>query len=301
MMHWKKLGQLYHFEPNGEYIYSHATNPVAINIYEDVFKIYFSSRDAHNKSSLACIEVDIVKQEVLENKPVLLCKYGHENSFYSHGISIGNMYQINEQSFILFMGWQFPKNDHWRGDIGRLKQLKTGGFVVDPQVPFIGMDKEDTVSLSYPWVIFDKGLYKMWYGSTISWTSENEEMVHVIKYATSTDGENWTKHGIAIPYKMGLAQAFSRPTVLIEKDEYHMWYSYRSGDGTPYRIGYAFSKDGLNWNRQDNNSGINVSSEGWDSQMICYPYVFKHKNNTYMLYNGNEYGKYGFGLALLEK
>jgi hypothetical protein len=35
--------------------------------------------------------------------------------------------------------------------------------------------------------------------------------------------------------------------------------------------------------------------------MICYPAVFELNGNTYMLYNGNGYGKTGFGIAILEK
>jgi len=78
-----------------------------------------------------------------------------------------------------------------------------------------------------------------------------------------------------------------------------MWFSYRSGDGSKYRIGYAYSIDGITWDRKKY-SGIDVSKRGWDSEMICYPFVFEHKGEIYMLYNGNNYGKTGFGLALLE-
>lgn len=141
----------------------------------------------------------------------------------------------------------------------------------------------------------------MWYGSTLDWTSENGEMIHVIKYATSVDGENWIKHGVVIPYEIGVAQAFSKPSVIIDKNGYHMWYSYRSGDGTPYRIGYSHSTDGINWERKHKDVGIDVSETGWDSNMICYPFVFEHDGDRYMLYNGNNYGKTGFGLAILEK
>ena len=47
--------------------------------------------------------------------------------------------------------------------------------------------------------------------------------------------------------------------------------------------------------------GLDVSPNGWDSEMICYPYVFDHGRNRYMLYNGNGYGKTGFGLSVLEQ
>ena len=33
--------------------------------------------------------------------------------------------------------------------------------------------------------------------------------------------------------------------------------------------------------------------------MMCYPNVFECDDDIYMLYNGNEFGKYGFGLAKL--
>ena len=35
--------------------------------------------------------------------------------------------------------------------------------------------------------------------------------------------------------------------------------------------------------------------------MICYPFVLEHKGEIYMLYNGNQYGKEGFGIAKWRK
>ena len=34
--------------------------------------------------------------------------------------------------------------------------------------------------------------------------------------------------------------------------------------------------------------------------MIAYPHVFEADGKIYMLYLGNEVGRYGFGLAVLE-
>jgi hypothetical protein len=79
-----------------------------------------------------------------------------------------------------------------------------------------------------------------------------------------------------------------------------MWFSFRGSGGGKYRIGHAESPDGQHWILTLNRTGIDVSASGWDSDMIEYPYVFKHKGSTYMLYNGNDYGKTGFGLAILQ-
>ena len=80
-----------------------------------------------------------------------------------------------------------------------------------------------------------------------------------------------------------------------------MWFSFRSGLGQPYRIGYAWSETGDEWVLKLADVGIDVSTTGWDSEMIEYPFVFVHKDEYYMLYNGNDYGEFGFGLAVMEK
>ncbi len=300
-MKWNKLGQIYKHETQHPLLLTHASNPLAVNLDNNIYRIFFSGRNKDNKSSVGYVDFDMETLEVIDQCAEPVFAFGEPDSFFSHGVSIGNLYSQNDKKYILFMGWNIAENEHWRGDIGQLELKNNIAVSLVTDKPFMTVDAEDAVSLSYPWVINENGLYKMWYGSTIDWSSINGEMIHVIKYATSADGQNWDKHGIAIPYEIGVAQAFSRPTVIVDSKGYHMWYSYRSGDGTKYRIGYSHSQDGLTWERKHNEFGIDVSDAGWDSEMICYPYVFEHNGNTYMLYNGNNYGETGFGLAILEK
>jgi hypothetical protein len=146
----------------------------------------------------------------------------------------------------------------------------------------------------------DDQTYQMWYGSTVTWDAGNQEMLHVIKSATSRDGHLWSRQGLSIPYAIGEAQAFSKPSVVTHPlGGYEMWFSYRSGLGKSYRIGYARSQDQVTWQLALDQAGIDISTDGWDSEMIGYPYVFDHQDKRYMLYNGNGYGKTGFGLAVL--
>lgn len=300
MQNWKKLGQIYYSKAIDDYLLTHASNPLVIYLKDDIYRVFFSGRDKENKSSVGYVDIDIIKQKSLISCEKVIVKYGDKDSFYSHGISIGNMYQVDGKNYIQFMAWQIRDGGHWRGDIGRLELNDSlDSLELNPNSVYIGCDDEDKISLSYSWIMYDNGIYKMWYGSTINWSSVNGEMIHVIKYAISNDGENWEKKGLAIPYELGVAQAFSRPTVIKDNKGYHMWFSYRSGNGTKYRIGYAHSTDGIIWDRKKD-AGIDVSERGWDSEMICYPFVFDHKGKRYMLYNGNDYGKMGFGLAVLE-
>ena len=103
---------------------------------------------------------------------------------------------------------------------------------------------------------------------------------------------------LCIPY--GTAEyAIARPVVWKALDGYHMWFTYRGGADT-YRVGVANSRDGVNWARQLKPLPIELSPEGWDSEMICYAHPLFDSGRTYALYNGNNYGGTGIGLAVLE-
>jgi len=302
-MRWKKLKHLYQPVPMHPKLISHAANPLAVPTGEDTYRVFFSGRDVQNRSSVGFVDLDMHSQEVvyIHDRPVF--EHGPDGSFYSHGVSIGNCYSTDNNSYILFMGWQCPPGSHWQGDIGRLVLASDLSLSLDNAKPFLSRDEEDSVSLSYPWVMQSAGgSYRMWYGSTITWDAGNGEMLHAIMKGRSQDGHSWQRLGLGVPFALGIAQAFSRPTVAGNDEEgYHMWFSYRSGTGLPYRIGYATSLDGDVWSLSLENAGIDVSASGWDCEMIEYPFVFDHKGERFMLYNGNGYGATGFGLAILER
>lgn len=304
MRRWKKLGQLYVPRESGQHpkLLTHAANPLPMHITGDVYRIFFSARDEQHRSSVGAVDVDIVQRKVITAHENPFFEHGPVGSFYADGISVGNCYEVRGIRYMLFMGWQNPLFGHWRGDIGRLVVTPELELQLDSKDSFIGIDSTDPLSLSYPWVkIRPSGGFDMWYGSTLTWDSGNGEMLHVIHHASSDDGNNWTRTGLAVPYELGTAQAFSRPTVMLDNcGGLEMWFSFRSGSGQKYRIGYAKSEDGEKWILDLKNAGIDVSPSGWDCEMIEYPFVFDHDGGRYMLYNGNGYGKSGFGLALLE-
>jgi hypothetical protein len=301
---WRKLGRLYCPRNHDRHpkLMSHAANPLPVFIEGDAYRIFYSGRDECNRSSVGAVDVDIVKGKIIFEHERPFFEHGPPNSFFANGVSIGSCYEVDGQKYMLFMGWQNPTGGHWRGDIGRLIVKDDLTLELENDKPFLSVDSVDLISLSYPWVCNrESGGYNMWYGSTIAWEAGNGEMLHTINHAFSDDGHQWTRSGQAVPYEIGRAQAFSRPTVRPnENGGYQMWFSYRGAPGMKYRIGCAASDDGRHWRLDLDNTGIDVSSDGWDSEMIEYPFVLEHKQQCYMLYNGNGYGKSGFGLAVLK-
>ena len=301
--HWQKLGLLYCPDETDRHpkLLTHAANPLPLQIEGDLYRIFYNGRDADNRSSIGAVDVDIVRRKIVQDHREPFFEHGPAGSFYAAGVSIGCCYDV-DRKYLLFMGWQNPAEDHWRGDIGRLVVNPDLTLELEGNAPLLGADDLDPISMSYPWVMqLASGQYRMWYGSTRNWDAGNGEMLHAINSASSENGHNWTREGLAVPYEIGTAQAFSRPSVATCSDTYSMWFSCRGGAGDSYRIGYAKSEDGIQWQLANEEAGISASSSGWDSQMIEYPCVFDHDNHRYMLYNGNGYGKTGFGLAVLTR
>jgi len=145
--------------------------------------------------------------------------------------------------------------------------------------------------------------WSMWYTSTTECVvNESGDTIpnYHIKHATSDDGLQWERDGtVCIDYANQYETRIARPRVIERDGTYHMWYCYAQGD-KGYRLGYAQSPNGTDWNRLDDDVGIELSDDGWDAEMMAYPYLVEHDGDIYMFYNGNEYGKSGFGVATLE-
>lgn len=151
----------------------------------------------------------------------------------------------------------------------------------------------------------------MWYIYGERWidnTIDNSPArVYKIAHATSTDGIEWKKEGKqVISDVIDVNECQALPTVVFHNNRYHMYFCFRHAFGfrkdkdKGYRIGYAYSDDLINWTRDDEHSGITTTEGSWDSDMMCYPHIFHYDDKVYLLYNGNEFGRFGFGLAVLE-
>lgn len=144
-----------------------------------------------------------------------------------------------------------------------------------------------------PRIIFDGITYHMWYSG--------DDGTGSIGYANSTDGITWTKHPSNPVLDPGSdaweAQSLYVPTVLFDGVTYHMWYTgYSFGD--IYRIGYANSSDGINWNKYSGNPVLDRGSSGsWDDESIHSTSVIFDGSIYHMWYAGENGSDYRIGYA----
>lgn len=297
---WQKVGMIYCPSGERDWLRSHASVPIAEHIEGDVFRIYFSSRNKENQSYTGYVVLDITRpSQILElsAEPVLIP--GGLGEFDDSGAMATWLVHLNDTRLLYYIGWNLGVTVPFRNSIGLAISESGGRFKRYANGPILDRSISEPHFVASCCVIPGTEKWRMWYLSCTDWSIHDGKIRHRyhIKYAESTDGISWVRKGqVAIDYANDAEYAISRPSVIRDNDCWRMWFSHR---GSSYRIGYAESVDGMNWDRLDHHCRIDVSKTGWDAEMIEYPFVFDHGGERYMLYNGNGYGKTGLGLAVL--
>jgi hypothetical protein len=297
-MAWQRQGPVYVPRGDAAWAKTHAALPTPARLDGDRFRFFFSTRDAHNRSSVSWVDIDLggTPKIVAEAaSPVL--SYGTPGMFDDSGVSIGSLAADGAGTRLYYMGWNLGITAPWRNSIGiavgdvaqpRFERLYEG--------PILDRSPKDPFTLSYPWVLrLGEKDWRMWYGSNTKWGASSADMHHVIKVARSEDGLTWSdQRPVTLGPQADGEYAFARPTVIRDHGTFRMWFAVR---GERYRIGSAHSADGETWTRDDKRFGLPPGAAGWDAEMTCYPCAFVHKERLYLAYNGNGYGRTGFGLA----
>jgi len=237
---------------------------------------------------------------MVSSSPTPIVSPGELGLFDDSGTSLGSVVNFNNQQHIYYIGWNLGVTVPWRNFIG-LGRSTTNCHTFDKvgNTPVIERSPFDPFSVSYPHVINDSSGLRMWYGSNVKWGKKPDEMIHVIKHARSQNGVDWYRfNDVCLHPQIEKGEyAISRPCVVKEDDIYHMWFSYRRKNEDSYHLGYALSNNGVDWMRRDGLKFEGATESSWDSQMMCYPFVFRLGTDLFMLYNGNGFGATGFGLA----
>ena len=301
-MKWRKLGRIIEPIEGLEWMQTHAMLPTAEQIEGSLFRVYFSGRDALNRSLIGYAHIDITNpHQILDTSERPVLGLGELGCFDDNGVTPSWIVKHEGQKYLYYIGWK-PRSTTRMSVVAGLAVSRDGGarFSRVSRAPILRMtDKEPFSILTAPCVMKEGRLWRMWYVSGVEWVNADLPRYN-IKYAESADGIFWDQQGVVcIDSTSQEETALARPCVLKENGVYRMWFS-RKERGRSYRIGYAESGDGIKWERIDDQVGIDVSESGWDSEMIEYAFVFMHDNQHYMLYNGNGYGANGIGLAVAE-
>lgn len=310
---WIKKGIILDNAPKLEWAQSHYQFCAVLDV-NDCVRIFYTTRPKPEKDKKYTTHiryVDVDKndfQKIIRygDKPVI--PLGDYGCFDEFGTMPGDFLFINEKIHMYYTGWQRLTSIPYTFSVGLAISKDNGRtFKKYSKGPVIGQTADTPLTVGSGTVFEENGIYHQYCIVGVDWITVNNKLEHTycIKHATSDNGIDWKFLEKPAIDMLHAKEALAAPTIIKIDDEYHMWFSYRGsndfrGGRDSYKIGYASSKDLINWNRDDTKSGIQPSEEGWDSEMICYPFVKKIKDKYYMFYNGNMFGKTGLGYAELK-
>lgn len=268
----------------------------------DGLELLFSARDASGRSHTGRAALELSRQAAkVRTHDTPLLGPGPLGAFDDSGAMGSCLVRQHGREYLYYIGWSRGVTVPFATFIGCAISTDRGcTFERASRAPVVGRTDADPFLATSPWVIVEDGRWRMWYASGERWeaTEAGPKHYYRIVYAESEDGIEWKPSGrVCIDFADDHEYAIARPCVLRDDGIYRMWFSYR---GSSYRIGYAESSDGLTWARKDGRHGLASADAGWDSQSVEYGCVFDHEGTRWMLYNGNNYGETGIGLAEIE-
>jgi len=316
MFKWEKLGKVFtsHAIEGRLWMKEFAQAPASL-AFDDFIRIYFSCRpqaDANGQYVSYSAYVDLDRSDLFKilhvsETPILnLGGLGEFDEFGTYPVSV---IRFGNQMRAYYAGWTRCESVPFNVAIGLAISLDEGKtFTKLGPGPILSYSPNEPFVLSGPKIRYFNETYYLWYIAGRKWkiVDGRAEPVYKIRMASSPDGIQWTKmNKDLIPSRIEEDEAQASPDVFYANGKYHMFFCYRysshyRGKENGYRIGYASSGDLTNWQRDDSKAGIDVSPDGWDSEMISYPHVFELDKKIYLAYLGNQVGRYGFGLAALD-
>ena len=316
MFNWKKIGRPFvPQEIRGRGWLKEFAQAPATLLFDDFLRVYFSCRplaDASGQYVSYSSFVDLDRRNPLNvlrvaDHPIL--SLGGTGEFDEFGTYPVSVIEYDGEIRAYYAGWTRCESVPFNVAIGMARSSDGGvTFTKYGRGPILSYSLYEPFVLSGPKIRRFNDAWYLWYIAGRKWkrVDGRSEPVYKIRMATSADGIHWNRIGRdLIESRVEEDEAQASPDVFYANGKYHMFFCYRysthfRSSERGYRIGYAFSTNLVDWTRDDSRAGITVSAEGWDSEMVSYPHLFSLDGRTYMAYLGNQVGRNGFGLAVLE-
>jgi hypothetical protein len=317
-MQWRKLGKI--FDPT-QFKLPHGCTEFAqspqVIVFEDFVRIYFSTRfrepDGKYLSHIAFVDMKKNFRDIIALSRHTVIPLGKLGCFDEHGIFPMNVVRHGDLIYGYTSGVNRRVSVPADGAIGLAISRDDGAtFQRLGDGPVLAPSLHEPCIVVDPFVKICGDTFHMWYVFGLGWKHADPgaapDRLYKIGHATSCDGVHWTKEEARqiIDDRLGADECQALPTVIDIDGRHHMFFCYRqsfdfrTNRDRAYRIGHAWSDDLVDWVRDDDSLALDVTEGDWDADMLCYPHVFECDGQIHMLYNGNAFGRYGFGLAVLE-
>lgn len=306
-MKWKRLGIVWSPDGSSKWAKSHAMGPTPYPLNSETLRIFITCLDANGRGRVGYVDVsasDPCRILKVCDEPVL--DLGDSGCFDDNGVMALSVVEPEPGLlYLYYVGFELCTHIRYRIFTGLATSRDKGrSFQRLKRTPILDRSDDELFFRCGPFVLLDNNVFRLWYVAGSQWTKIGEKPMPIydLRYQESIDGIQWESKGEIVMPITGIDEhGFGRPWVVKRSNNnYELYYSIRRRSIAAYRLGYATSSNGRNWNRMDHQMGLDVSQDGFDSRAIMYSAIINSGHQTLCFYNGDNFGEFGFAVAVLE-
>lgn len=292
---WQRRGLIYTPEGDRRWWRHSCLQPTPLDLGNRI-RVYVGGRDDQGRSSVGYVDVSADNpSEVLavSAKPALTPGDGFDRD----GVVPSAVVRDGDEVRLYYAGYERRDGPERFAVLGGLA-VGDGTSFEERRLVMPSTDEERLFRVIHTVQRDHGGGWRVWYGAGSAFLDQGGHTVpsYNIRHARSPDGLMFPRAGEIVldvgpgEYRLG------RPSVVKYGYDWLMFFG-ASSINEPYRMAAARSVDGDNWERDDSRA-LPPAAAGWDVRMCAYPGVIVTGGQLVMFYNGDDYGRRGFGWAL---
>ncbi|WP_426688571.1 hypothetical protein [Rhodanobacter ginsengiterrae] len=302
MFEWTKKGLVFETARHGVggWMRHSALTPTPYRIDDELIRVYAGFRDDDGVSRIGHVDVradDPATIVRIGAEPVL--DIGRAGCFDDNGMILGDVVDAPGGLHMFYVGFQRVARAKFLAFTG-LAMSTDGGehFRRVQETPLLDRAPGRSTIGAVHSAIHEDGRWRLWYAVGDDWEIIGGQPFprYHIRYAETDDLRCMPHADQVCLLPRGNEYRIGRPRVYRLGGKYVMYFT-RGNLAGEYFPGVAYSDDGIHWERDDESLGLTLSASGWDSRVICYPALIRHRDKLLMFYNGNDMGVDGFGVA----
>lgn len=280
--------------------------PLPYLIDTERLRIFVTMCDAKNVGRIGYIDVDPNNpSSIIDYSKQPILDIGEPGSFSDSGVLTSSLLELDGKLYLYYSAYQSCEKITYLIFSGvAISEDRGNSFTNLTRAPILDRVDNEIFMRSSPTVIKEANDFLVWYTSDArdGWVNAGEKPrpCYDMKRIVVTSPTDWPRRSgnVCISLLGEDEYGIAKPTIWKEDGCYKVIYAIRSLS-KGYRLGYAESFDGVQFERKDDRVGIDVSDAGWDSEMITFPERYSHQDRTFLFYCGNHYGMAGMGYAEL--
>lgn len=308
-LNWTTHGLLHMPNPAWWWSQSHAQCPVPDSqaISPGLYRIYYSTRDSAGKSRIGSCLLNTQLMQIVQSQSEPELDLGTLGSFDDAGVMPAAVIVHNNKKYLFYIGWMERKSVPYQNAIGLAEIDEAGRLSRVFEGPVLSAWADEAYFTGTINIFAKDNRYLGYYLCCTEWFLSNgkPEPRYDIRVASTSDLIHWKRTGkSALALTSGTEGGYASASVIQLNDRYLMFYCKRNAENyrmTPensYKIYAAVSADAETWVKIPDFQYSETTE--FDNSMQCYPQLLRIDNRVYMFYNGNDFGKKGFGCSSID-